>query len=49
MKNDPIWRAFSQTGDPVYYLLYKAAAQADKHKDIQNIEEPGEKIPQARG
>ena len=25
MKNDPIWRAFRETGDPVYYLLYKSA------------------------
>lgn len=24
MKNDPIWRAFAQSGDPLYYLLYKA-------------------------
>ena len=24
MKTDPVWQAFAETGDPVYYLLYKA-------------------------
>jgi len=28
MKNDPIWQAFRETGDPVYFLLYKSAARA---------------------
>lgn len=25
MSADAIWRAFAETGDPVYYLLYKSA------------------------
>ena len=29
MKNDPIWQAFAETGDPVYYLLYRAASAAE--------------------
>ena len=30
MKNeDAIWQAFRETGDPIYYLLYKAS---DKEK-----------------
>lgn len=28
MHDDPIWRAFAETGDPVYYLLYRAAQSA---------------------
>ena len=24
MKDDAIWTAFAETGDPLYYLLYKA-------------------------
>ena len=24
MDEDPIWQAFAESGDPLYYLLYKA-------------------------
>ncbi len=48
MKKDPIWRAFSQTGDPVYYLLYKAANKAEEKRAAQNIDRPGQDQPQAR-
>ncbi len=24
MSTDPIWKAFAESGDPLYYLLYKA-------------------------
>lgn len=27
MKTDAIWQAFAQTGDPLYYLLYKSTAR----------------------
>ena len=30
MKQDPIWQAFAETGDPLYYLLYRAAQRADR-------------------
>ena len=33
MSKDPIWRAFAESGDPLYYLLYKAVtmdSQTDK-------------------
>lgn len=23
MRRDPIWTAFAETGDPLYYLLYR--------------------------
>jgi len=23
LKNNAIWQAFAETGDPIYYLLYK--------------------------
>ena len=32
MEYDAIWQAFAQTGDPIYYLLYKGlggSAEAD--------------------
>lgn len=32
MCNDPVWQAFAQTGDPVYYLLYKSLEREDKPK-----------------
>ena len=27
METDPIWRAFSETGDPLYYLLYRVCRE----------------------
>ncbi len=29
MKQDSIWRAFAQTGDPLYYLLYRAVTEQE--------------------
>ena len=34
MRQDPIWQAFAQTGDPLYYLLYRTVER-------QNGTEPG--------
>ena len=36
MKQDPIWQAFAETGDPLYYLLYRVVER-------QKGEKPGEK------
>lgn len=36
MEYDAIWQAFAQTGDPVYYLLYKgldSRAEEDSKED----------------
>ena len=41
MKQDPIWQAFAETGDPLYYLLYRAAQRTDR-------EEPGRKQRSSR-
>ncbi len=30
MKDDAIWKAFAETGDPLYYLLYKAVCEQGK-------------------
>ena len=30
MRDDPIWRAFAESGDPLYYLLYKAVTMDSK-------------------
>jgi len=32
MRKDEIWRMFAETGEPVYYLLYKAIG-AEKNND----------------
>lgn len=39
MKDDPIWQAFRETGDPLYYLLYKAAERAVGNRTAQNTVE----------
>ncbi len=45
MKNvDPIWQAFSRTGDPLYYLLYRASRT---EKKPEKTKEEGE-TPQAQ-
>ncbi len=41
MKDDPIWQAFRETGDPLYYLLYKAAARAIERRNAKNTGECG--------
>ena len=34
MRQDPIWQAFAQTGDPLYYLLYRSIQrQAETKQD----------------
>ena len=32
MRADEIWKVFAETGEPVYYLLYKAIG-AEKNND----------------
>lgn len=39
MKDDPIWQAFRETGDPLYYLLYKAAERAFEKRTAKNTVE----------
>ena len=43
MKTDAMWQAFSQTGDPVFYLLHKAAE--DKKPPKPDIKETPNKAP----
>ena len=33
MSTDPIWKAFADSGDPLYYLLYKAVTMADERSE----------------
>ena len=33
MSADAIWQAFAETGDPLYYLLYKSAKNQEKNDD----------------
>ena len=30
MKDDTIWNAFAETGDPLYYLLYKYTEDSEE-------------------
>ncbi len=30
MEKDAVWQAFSETGDPIYYLLYKSMHDTDR-------------------
>lgn len=35
LDRDSVWRAFAQSGDPLYYLLYKAAgSDPDDEEEI---------------
>ena len=38
MKQDDVWQAFTQTGDPLYYLLYRAAErQIETERDEEQL------------
>ena len=41
MKNDEIWRVFAETGDPVVYLLYKSAGNAQSRRHADTTDRPG--------
>lgn len=43
MKTDAIWRAFAETGDPVYYLLYKSLDGKDGPTKRKKDEDPGKR------
>ena len=32
MSQDAIWQAFAETGDPMYYLLYRSAKERQRDK-----------------
>ena len=36
MSTDPIWKAFADSGDPLYYLLYKAVTMGERERDKEN-------------
>lgn len=43
MERDAIWQAFADTGDPMYYLLYKSTQdQKPEDKKRTRNEHPGE-------
>ena len=39
MSTDPIWKAFADSGDPLYYLLYKAVTMDSKTEEKDNSPE----------
>lgn len=43
MERDAVWQAFSETGDPVYYLLYKSMHDPEERKRETSLNNrPGE-------
>ena len=37
MSTDPIWKAFADSGDPLYYLLYKAVTMdSNRNEEKEN-------------
>ena len=44
MKNEEIWHVFAETGDPVVYLLYKSAGNAQSRRTADTGNGPG-KLP----
>ena len=40
MELDAIWQTFAETGDPVCYMLYKAAQRGRSEKETDPGEEP---------
>ena len=47
MTRDPIWQAFAQTGDPLYYLLYRSAQESKRQKSGEAL--PETQAVQVRG
>ena len=41
MSADAIWQAFAETGDPLYYLLYKATGENPNKKTQRTKKAPG--------
>ena len=33
MREDEIWKAFAETGEPLYYLLYRALGAEKTHNE----------------
>ena len=40
MELDAIWQTFAETGDPVCYMLYKAAQRGRQSKETDPGEDP---------
>lgn len=39
MREEEIWKAFAETGEPVYYLLYRAM-EAEREKELPPLSAP---------
>ncbi len=40
MRQDPIWQAFSNTGDPLYYLLFCAVREKEREERQEERKTP---------
>lgn len=49
MSADAIWQAFAETGDPLYYLLYKATGDNTNKKQSAPKKRRGDNNPPAQG
>lgn len=45
MSKDAIWQAFAETGDPLYYMLYKAT-QDEPYRRSAPQNDPGDTPPE---
>ncbi len=41
MSQDAIWQAFAETGDPMYYLLYKSVRQRTENPKKKERKDDG--------
>ncbi|MDD6090720.1 MAG: hypothetical protein PUB77_08695 [Clostridiales bacterium] len=49
MSADPIWKAFAESGDPLYYLLYKAVSMGAPPDVRSRDAKTGRQPPQTQG
>ena len=47
MSQDAIWQAFSETGDPMYYLLYKSVREQQRKKNEKKDDGAQGRMPRA--
>ena len=49
MSADPIWKAFAESGDPLYYMLYKAVSMGVPPDGKSRDAKTGGQPPQTQG
>ena len=47
MSQDAIWQAFAETGDPMYYLLYRSTKERQRQQKERNDDGAQGRTPRA--